>query len=99
MPANPLEAIGVSDHELLDEINRARDLALTHGALSIKQKLLIALALDASHGAEAGVQSLAKQALQQGATKAEIMETLRVVNYISGAGPMYTAAAALQGIW
>jgi len=27
------------------------------------------------------------------------METLRVVNYICGAGSMYTAAAALQDIW
>lgn len=99
MPAKPLDIIGVNDHELLDEIHRARDLAMAQGTLSTKEKLLIALALDASHGAEAGVQSLAKQALQQGATKAEIMETLRVVNWISGAGPMYTAAAALQGIW
>jgi alkylhydroperoxidase/carboxymuconolactone decarboxylase family protein YurZ len=99
MPKNPLEVIGVNDHELLDEINRAHDLALTEGVLSLKQKLLIALALDAAHGAVNGVKSLALQAIQQGATKAEIMETLRVANHVCGASSIYTAAAALQDIW
>jgi alkylhydroperoxidase/carboxymuconolactone decarboxylase family protein YurZ len=95
----PLEVIGVNDQALLDEINRAHDLALTEGVLSVKQKLLIALALDAAHGATNGVKSLALQAMRQGATKPEIMETLRVVSYICGAGSIYTAAAALQEIW
>lgn len=99
MPKHPLEVIEANDHELRDEINRTRDLALTEGALSLKQKLLIALALDASHGSINGVKSLALRAMQQGATKAEIMETLRVVNYICGVGGIYTAAAALQEIW
>jgi len=99
MPQSPLEVISANDHELLDEINRTRDLALTEGVLSLKQKLLIALALDAAHGAVGGVRSLALQAMQQGATRAEIMETLRVANYICGVGCIYTAAAALQEIW
>jgi alkylhydroperoxidase/carboxymuconolactone decarboxylase family protein YurZ len=99
MPKPPLDVIGVNDADLLNEINRAHDLALTDGVLSLKQKLLIALALDAAQGATTGVKSLALQATAQGATKAEIMETLRVVNHICGAGPMYTAAAALQEIW
>ncbi len=99
MPKHPLEAIKVNDPDLFDHINRARDLALTDGVLSAKQKLLIALALDAAHGAANGVKSLALQAMQQGATKAEIMETLRVVNHVCGAGSMYTAAAALQEVW
>jgi len=99
MPKHPLEVIGANDPELLDEMCRARDLALTDGALSWKHKLLIALALDAAHGAVAGVRSLALQAMQHGATKAEIMEALRVVYHICGAGSIYTAAAALQEIW
>jgi alkylhydroperoxidase/carboxymuconolactone decarboxylase family protein YurZ len=99
MPKSPLDVIGVNDPELLTEINHARDLALTEGTLSLKHKLLIALALDAAQGTIAGVKSLAMQAMDHGATKAEIMETLRVVNYICGAGSMYTAAAALQEIW
>lgn len=99
MPKHPLDVIGENDQDLLGEINRTRDLAFSAGALPMKQKYLIAMALDASHGAVNGVRSLAQQAMQQGATKAEIMETLRVVNHICGAGPLYTAAAALQEIW
>ena len=99
MSNHPLNVIGLNDSELLDEINRAHDLALTDGALSLKHKLLIAVALDVSRGAVAGVRSLTLQAMEQGATKAEIMEALRVVNHICGAGSMYTAAAALQEIW
>ncbi len=99
MPKSPLDVIGACDHELLDEIHRTRDLALNEGALPRKYKLLIALALDAAHGSTGGVKNLALQALQQGATKAEIMEALRVANFIFGVGSMYTAAAALDEIW
>ncbi len=98
MPKGPLDVIEANDHDLFEEIARARDLALTDGALSLKHKPLIALALDASHGAVNGVKSLAQHAMQQGATKEEIMETLRVVNHVCGVGSMYTAAAALQDI-
>ncbi len=99
MAKSPLDVIGASDHELLDEINRTRDLALNDGALPRKQKLLIALALDAGHGSVSGVRNLTLQALKQGATKAEIMEALRVAHYICGVGSIYTAAAALDEIW
>jgi alkylhydroperoxidase/carboxymuconolactone decarboxylase family protein YurZ len=36
--------------------------------------------------------------MQQGATRAEIMETLRVADYISGVGSLHTAAAGLREI-
>ena len=98
MPKGPLDVIEANDHDLFEQISRARDLALIEGALPLKHKLLIALALDASHGAVNGVKSLAQQAMRQGATKEEIMETLRVVNHVCGVGSIYTAAAALQDI-
>ncbi len=98
MPKGPLDVIESNDRDLFEQIGRARDLALTEGTLSLKHKLLIALALDASHGAVNGVKSLAQQAMQQGATKGEIMETLRVVNHVCGVGSIYTAAATLQDI-
>ena len=99
MPKHPLDTIGENDHDLMDVICRGRDLAFAPGALSAKHKLLIAMALDASHGATSGVRSLAQQAMQQGATKAEIMDALRVVSYICGVGSMYTAGNALQDLW
>ena len=98
MPKHPLSLIEENDHDLFGAIRQAQDLAFAPGALSAKEKILIALALDAAHGATNGVRSLAQQALQQGATKAEIMDALRVVNHVCGAGPMYTAAGALQDI-
>jgi alkylhydroperoxidase/carboxymuconolactone decarboxylase family protein YurZ len=45
-----------------------------------------------------GVKSLAQQAMEAGATHEEITEALRVANYISGVGSLYTAAQALNEI-
>ena len=59
-------------------------------------KLLIAMALDASHGAVQGVKALAQEARQAGATKEEITEALRVAQYVSGVGSIYTASPALR---
>ena len=84
------------DPELLRVVENTRELALTDGALPRKFKLLIAMALDASHGAVQGVKSLAQAALQAGATKDEIREALRVAQYGCGVGSVYTAAQALK---
>lgn len=53
------------------------------------------MAIDSSHGAVQGVKSLAQAATQAGATKEEITEALRVAQYISGVGSVYTGS---QGI-
>lgn len=98
MNQNPLEFIKENDQALFNNISASRNLAFQDGALSLKNKLLIALALDASHSAVNGVISLAKQALDAGATKAEIMDALRVTYFISGVGSIYTAAQALNEI-
>ena len=98
MNGNPLNIIKESDLELFEQIVNARELAFKDGKISKKNKLLIALAIDAVKHSENGIRSLAVQALENGATKDEIMETLRVVNYICGVGSMYTAAQALKDI-
>jgi alkylhydroperoxidase/carboxymuconolactone decarboxylase family protein YurZ len=59
----------------------------------------MAMALDASQGTEEGVRSLALQALNAGATKEEIMEAIRVAQYICGVGCVYTAASAFKGLF
>ncbi len=99
MNGNPLEIINKLDNEFFNDINKTREMAFKDGALSTKNKLLIAIALDASLGAVNGVKSLTTQALKNGATKEEIIEVLHVVNYITGAGSIYTAAAALNDIF
>ncbi len=92
------QVIEDNDEKLYRSIEENRSLAFEPGALVKKEKLLIAVALDAAHGASNGVRSLATQALAAGATKEELMETLRVTAFISGAGSVYTAAAGLRDI-
>jgi alkylhydroperoxidase/carboxymuconolactone decarboxylase family protein YurZ len=84
------------DKELYDLVEKSREMSLYQdGILSPKIKLLIAIALDASRGSVPGVIALAKQALEKGATYEEIMETVRITNFIYGVGSVYTVAIAL----
>jgi AhpD family alkylhydroperoxidase len=99
MNQDPLKVIKEIDHELANSINNNRIIALEDGILSKKQKLLIAIALDASKGAESGVKSLAKQALDHGVSKEEIVEAIKVTHFICGVGSVYTAASGLQELF
>ncbi|MBN2441593.1 MAG: carboxymuconolactone decarboxylase family protein [Spirochaetales bacterium] len=97
MAERPLDIVNTLDKDLYDLIEKTRAMALYEdGALSKKMKLLIAVALDASRGAVGGVIVLAKQAMEAGATKEEIMEVLRITNFIFGVGSVYTCALALK---
>ena len=99
MSEHPLKIFETLDPELLNLVENTRDLALANGALPKKFKLLIAMALDASHGTVEGVRALAQAALHAGATKEEIVEALRVAQYISGVGSVYTGADALKDLF
>ena len=99
MPEDPLKTFENLDPKLLSLVREMERLALEDGALPRKFKLLIALALDAAHGADEGVKALAQIATQAGATKEEIAETLRVAQYVSGVGRIYTASKALSGLF
>jgi len=99
MAEHPLKVFEKIDPELLALVKNTNTFALADGALPRKFKFLIAMALDASHGAVRGVRSLAEQAMKAGATKEEIAETMRVVQYISGVGGVYTAADAFNEIF
>ena len=99
MPEHPLKIFEKIDPELLKYVGDANAFALADGALPRKIKLLIAMALDASHGAVEGVKALAKQAVKAGATKEEIVETIRVAQFVSGVGAVYVAAHALKELF
>jgi alkylhydroperoxidase/carboxymuconolactone decarboxylase family protein YurZ len=99
MAENPLKIIEKLDLELFKNVETTQALALGAGALPRKVKLLMAMALDASHGAFEGVKALTVQAMKAGATKEEILETLRVAQYISGVGCVYTAAHAFENLF
>jgi len=99
MAEHPLKIFEKIDPELLNVARSANAFALADGALPRKIKFLIAMALDASHGAVEGTKSLAEQAMKAGATKEEIVETIRVAQYISGVGSLYVAARALRELF
>jgi alkylhydroperoxidase/carboxymuconolactone decarboxylase family protein YurZ len=99
MAENPLKIVEKLDLGLFRNVETTQTLALADGALPRKVKLLMAMALDASHGTVQGVKSLTQQAMKAGATKEEIMETLRVAQYISGVGCVYTAAHAFKDLF
>lgn len=99
MAEGPLQIFEKTDPQLLKLIESTSELALGDGALPRKFKLLIAMALDAAHGATQGVKALAQGAMQAGATKEEVSEALRVAYHINGAGSVYTAAPAFRELF
>lgn len=68
------------------------------GGIPLKYKFLLAMSLDAANGSVDGVKFLAIQAIQAGATKEEVMQAIRITQYIFGVGSVYTASKALEDI-
>jgi alkylhydroperoxidase/carboxymuconolactone decarboxylase family protein YurZ len=99
MPEHPLKVFQKLDPKLLKLVENTSELALADGALPRKFKLLIAMTLDASHGAVGGVTALVRSAMEAGATKEEVAEALRVAQYVCGVGCVYTAAQALKEVF
>jgi alkylhydroperoxidase/carboxymuconolactone decarboxylase family protein YurZ len=95
---NPLQVIVDQDPELFNLLENTRELAFVEGGIPLKYKFLLAMALDAANGSAGGVKFLAIQAMQAGATKEEVMQAVRITQYIFGAGAVYTASEALRDI-
>lgn len=85
------------DPELYGVASHLAELAMAPGALDAKTKVLIAMALDAAHGAKEGVEALAQRARILGASEAEIREALRIAYYVAGNGTLATATAVYPG--
>ena len=98
MSEHPLATLQELDPDLMAHLQATDPLIFREGALPRKFKLLVAMAFDAAAGAEGGVRSLASAALQAGATKEEIAETLRVAYQLTGVGTLYTASRALKEV-
>ena len=98
MAEHPLATLQALDPDLMAHLRATDPLIYDDGALPRKLKLLVAMAFDAAEGAEGGVRSLAHAALQAGATREEIAETLRVAYHLTGVGTLYTASRALKEI-
>ena len=99
MANHPLDVFNRVDPDFFKHVANTREFALGEGAIPLKYKFLIAMALDAVEKTSDGVKTLATAAIKAGATKEEIAETLRIAQYISGVGTTYTAATALSEIY
>jgi|Deesub1362B_J571_1020462.scaffolds.fasta_scaffold00016_85 alkylhydroperoxidase/carboxymuconolactone decarboxylase family protein YurZ len=95
---NPLDVIKKLDEDIFNSIKNLEELAFSDGEIPIKYKILMAMAIDAVLGADEGVRSLVKAAIDVGASRKEIAEAVRVAYYIGGAGSLYTAAKGLKGL-
>ena len=99
MAKHPLETIKKLDPEFFESVVRSSEKVFTDGALSAKTKYLIAMALDAAHGAAGGVAWLGRQAVEHGAGKEEVAEAIQVANFVGGAGAVYTASFGLAEVF
>lgn len=91
-----LETLGDLDPEFLLKYRRCDHKMLTDGALSGKVKRLMALAVVASRQCNECTVSQMKSALNAGATKEEIMETMDVIFLTSGAPSVAVCRDALK---
>ncbi len=82
--------------ELFEHYKKCDDGIQEDGALSAKVKVLMSLAVMASQRCEPCCESQMRSALNHGATKEEIMETMNVVFITSGAPGVATCKRALR---
>jgi len=84
------------DPELAAVMQQLRELVYAPGALEVKTKLLIAMALDAQANHPNGVAAIANQARAAGASEAEIRETLRVTYEMAAMQVLVTQLGAFR---
>ncbi len=91
-----LEIVRDLDGESLKRYNRCNKRLLSDGALPAKTKILMALAVVASKQCERCTVAQMKSALNNGATKEEIMEVMDVIFITSGAPAVAACRDALK---
>ncbi|MGE5583878.1 MAG: carboxymuconolactone decarboxylase family protein [Bacillota bacterium] len=85
-----------TDPQLFQHVRGIFDAAMAPGELDAKTKILLAMALDALAGADAGVKSLAQIARKMGVTDGQIAEALRIAYSVAGNKLLATALAAFE---
>ncbi len=99
MSSNPLDSYKELDPKLVEQYESLARLTYSEGALSVKFKLLIALAIDVENGALEGAIILGKRAQQMGATKEEILEALRIAYQIGGTKALFASAQLVKALF
>lgn len=92
-----MEALEKRDPEFAQMVGTLMGKVNAPGALDGKTKTLITLALDAAGNHRDGVIALAKRARAQGASDAEIWETIRLAYVVGGFPGLLTGLAAFEG--
>lgn len=90
-----MNLMGEMNPELFDHYKKCDDGIQEDGALSAKVKVLMSLAVMASQRCEPCCESQMRSALNHGATKEEIMETMNVIFITSGAPGVAVCKKAL----
>jgi len=81
----------------LDEQNRAdREYLAGNGALSSRERYLLAMVLDAIADRPRGVDTYGRRAVEEGATKAQILEALTILRMFAGRPALVMGAEALR---
>jgi len=99
MSKNPVDPYREVDPKIIKSYENIQELAFSEGKLSQKIKVLIAMAIDAENGATQGAIVLGQKAIKLGATKQEIIETLRIAYLIGGTKALFTNATVLETLF
>ncbi len=91
-----MNMMGEMNPELFEHYKKCDDGIQEDGALSAKVKVLMSLAVMAAQRCEPCCESQMRSALNHGATKEEIMETMNVVFITSGAPGVAACKRALK---
>ncbi|HMK46195.1 MAG TPA: carboxymuconolactone decarboxylase family protein [Methanocella sp.] len=91
-----LELIKDTNPEMYDTINGLDEVILKDGAISAKNKRLIAMAITATQQCSACVDTHARAALYLGAKKEEIMEAIFVAFLVGGAPSVAAARGTIR---
>ena len=93
-PSSYMQLLQVHDAEFAGVVTPVLGAAMAEGALSAKNKTLMILLLDAVRGHHDAVTEMASRARTQGASEAEINETVRLAFITAGVSGLSTASAA-----
>ncbi|MGE5421809.1 MAG: carboxymuconolactone decarboxylase family protein [Ignavibacteriales bacterium] len=91
-----VEEFKMIDEDLCRQVTATTELAMQPGALDVKTKLLITLALDSFKGAGEGVKVVAAQARAAGATDQEMAEAIRLAYFVAGLDVIKTGLNAFN---
>jgi len=91
-----VEALEKNDPQLLRQMTSFQDFVSKDGALPAKIKILMSMLGDAILGHPEGVKAIAERARGQGATEAEIAETVRMAFFCAGMPGLVTGTYAFQ---